>query len=352
MGWLEDLAKTRGHKSLRAVALAMRQSDHWPRTDKRSSRTVENKLHHVDEGKDALWWFRTGRPFVHALAEVLEEDEDELLIHIQNARPPSISRPILWHFKMFPQLRPIDFDSEEPFPGVPSSLVRNGGPRELRTWWVAPIGAGKTLVGRWLEARHGWTYVQAKTWADVKLPLRGRVFVELSSLVGICVHTLPKIPPAVTMCIACPNVPLKKLTEQQNLGYDHDWTFRPSFGRDPAPEADLPPEFTVIETMPVMDWGDDLLQWVAQRVDPGGGFNVDQAHDLLFHQNMHALFATPGDLIGFLGIVENVGLAQNDAKSSPSTTYMKWIGAWLKALAERFVHDHPKSETPEFCGKR
>lgn len=353
MGWLEDLAKSRGHKSLRAVALAMHKSDHWPRTDKRSSRTVENKLHHVDEGKDASWWFRTGRPFVRALAEVLEEDEDELLIQLQNARPASSGQgSILWPFKMFAGLRPIDFDTEEPFPGVPPSLLRNGGPRELRTWWVAPIGAGKTLVGRWLEARYGWTFIQAKAWADVALPHNGRVFVELSSLAGICVHVLQKIPQTVTICIACPNLPLKKGAEHQNLGYDQDWMFRPNLGREPPLVHDLPSDFAILHTSLVADWGDKLLEWVAHRVTPGGGFNVDQAHELLFHQNLLSLFSTPGDLIGFLGMMDHAGLAQGEEKQSALTMYMRWIGTWLKAASERFVHEHQSAETPELRGKR
>lgn len=32
--------------------------------------------------------------------------------------------------------------------------------------------------------------------------------------------------------------------------------------------------------------------------------------------------------------------------------YMRWIGIWLKAAADRFVHDHPSAETLEFRGKR
>lgn len=352
MGWLEDLAERRGHKSLRAVALAMHKSEYWPRSDKRSPRTVENKLHHLDEGKDTSWWLRTGRPFVRALAEVLEEDEDELLIHIQSARPPSNDqRSILWPFKMFPELRPIDFDREKPFPGVPASLLRDGGPRELRTWWVAPIGAGKTLVGRWLEARFGWVFLQVKTWADVKLPSQGRVFVELSSVTGICIHVLQKIPATLTICIACPNLPVKMQANSQTNGRNPDWLFAPNFTHEPPPESELPPEFTTLHTLPVTNWGDDLLQWVANRVHPGGGFNRDQAHDLLFHQNLNAVFATPGDLIGFLGIVEKVGLAQDEANPSASPVLMRWIGYWLKALSDRFEHEHHSKEIRDFRGK-
>ena len=75
MGWIEDLATERDHRSLRALALAMCASPAWPASDKRTAETVANKLRHADAGSDASWWLAgAGKPLLPALANVLDED--------------------------------------------------------------------------------------------------------------------------------------------------------------------------------------------------------------------------------------------------------------------------------------
>lgn len=346
MGWLEDLAKDRGHKSLRAVALAMRTSGCWPAGDKRSEETVANKLRDADKGKDAAWWTRTGRTLLPALAEALQEDEDDLAERLQYEQPVSTSQsPILWRFEMFPALRAIDLCSEEPFPGVPPALVRAGGPREARTWWVAPTGAGKTLVGRWLEARYGWTFLEAESWADVELPTQGRVFAELSSAAGLSAEDLEAIPPAVRICVACPSPPPTKSGDPKDSGYDSDWMHPQLPPKEDAARLAAPAGFCILRTQPTRHWADVLARWVARRVRPGGGFDAGRVHKLLFHEGLLALFETPGELIGFLGIVEHEGLDGLQGSQRHSTDPLRWIRIWLKAALERPAPQRPPGIT-------
>ena len=79
MGWIDDLAKERGHSSLRALAHAMRDSAAWPSSDERSAETVANKLRDLNKGKDAGWWTGTGKSLLPALAEALQEDQEDLV---------------------------------------------------------------------------------------------------------------------------------------------------------------------------------------------------------------------------------------------------------------------------------
>jgi hypothetical protein len=127
MGWIEEAGKELGHKSLRAVAVAMSSSPSWPKGAERSVETIANKVRHADAGKDVGWWLGKGKPFLAALADVLKEDVENLVERLQSG--PSASGgegAAVWTFKMFPALQPIDLRSEDPFPGVPSELVRAG----------------------------------------------------------------------------------------------------------------------------------------------------------------------------------------------------------------------------------
>ncbi|UQA61347.1 hypothetical protein [Polyangium aurulentum] len=338
MGWLEQLAKEREYKSLRAVALKMTKSDRWPAKDKRSPETVANKLRDADKGEDVAYWTTgAGRSLLPALAEVLgEEDEGDLLDRFQNEPSPSTSQsPAVWPFKMFPALRAIELHSEDPCPGVPPALVRVGGPREARTWWVAPTGAGKTLVGHWLEARYGWTFHQAESWADVELPTQGRVFVDLASTAGISVEAFEVIPAAVTICVACPNPPPEKSGNRKIGLYDNGVPRLPSLLGEELGQAVSPSLFTILYTPPAAVWADALIKWVTKRVKPGGGFDAGRVHELLSHEDMLALFETPGELIGFLGTVEYAGLARFEGSERQSKDPLWLVRIWLKALLER-----------------
>ncbi len=352
MGRLEELAKDRGHNSLRAVAQTMRKSEHWPAKDKRSADTVANKLRDADKGKDVAWWISgAGRSLLPALADALQEDdEDDLIERLQNELSASMSEsPAFWHFKMFPSLRAIDLRQEEPFPGVPPALLRTGGPREARTWWVAPTGAGKTLVGQWLEARHGWTYLQAESWANVELPTQGRVFVELSSIAGLSAEVFKEIPTTIKLCIACPYLQFITTVDENNDDYEQLWGHRSK----PAQEQKTPLVaafgYNILYTSPANVWAHELLEWAARRVKPGGGFNRSEVHDLLFRDQMHTLFATPGELIGFLGIVDHVGLQESE---SQSTDVLRWIRVWMMAALERFGHPQHLAGVADLLKKR
>ncbi len=352
MGWMEDLAKEQGHKSLRALAQAMRKSALWPAGDDRSPETVANKLRDADKGKDVEWWTGTGRPLLPALADAVQEDEENLDERLQREpSAPGGEGTALWPFRMFPALRPIDLLNEDPFPGVPDEIVRSGGPKASRTWWMAPTGAGKTLVGRWLELRYGWTFLRAERWTDVDLPAQGRVFVELSSSADVSVETIEAIPQTVKICVASPNPPPTKPRDAG--GTDRDGGVASSLLRaraEAGPEAS-PAGVHVVTLPPPHTWVAALVRWAAARVRHGGGFDVERVREMFRDEGLAALFETPGDLLGFLGMVDHVGLDWLRDTRRQAKDPLWWIRVWLKAALERPDRRRPAG-IADLLGKR
>jgi hypothetical protein len=351
MGWIEVLAEERKFKSLRAVAQAMCKSPLWPAGDDRSPETVANKLRDADKGKDLGWWTGKGRPLLRVLAAVLQEDEDDFIEQLQ-AESSRMAGGAAWRpFKMFPALRPIDLHADDLFPGIPAEVTVAGGPKAARMWWVAPPGAGKTLAGDWLKARFGWIVRSAERWTELTLPEQGRVFVELGSTDDISTEVLQAIPKELRICVAAPRLPVapsttrsdsemtgdgsSAVTEPTSLESTPEGDSHMTRGRSSAiPAAALPSEFQVVRTRPTRAWVGDLIEWVAARVKPGGGFDSERVRKMLRNEQLVALFETPGQLLELLGLVDHVGMDEFEADRRANDS-LGWIGVWFKAALER-----------------
>lgn len=314
--WLEKLAKQKGFKSLRALALHVHPGGKY----KPGPAGLANKIRDANKRKDLGWWTDKKRERVlHALADALELDTDELVARMQEQSSASPASGVAqWRFEMFPALRALDLRLEPAFPGVPSELLQSGGPKQPKVWWVAPAGAGKTLVGRILELRHGWVYLQASSWKEVPTPLEGKVFIELESTADLSVEILEKLPADVKVCIASPLPPPGKREPPGQPG-------------EAPPPAKPPKDFQILVTPHLNQWAMELITWVEARIRPGGGFNGAEVRKIL---ERYGLFQTPGELLGFLGMVEEVGtepLLRGSRTRGPS----RWIQEWLKAALER-----------------
>lgn len=341
MGRIEDLAKERGHRSLRAVAFAMREGEDslWPRGDDRSPETVANKLRAIDKGEDPDWWLRgAGATLLPALAHVLHDDVGTIQSVIAEAgsgsNAPAITR---FEFSMFPALRPLDLLDEDPFPGVPDDLLTPGGPKWDHVWWVAPRGAGKSLVGRWLEARYGWSHVQAATWPEAvgKLPRTGNVFLELRNAEGATAEVLEK---GRRLCVASsaePPEPPEPSKQDDTSGTGEEAFARArerptSKGGVRATVRQSP--WVTRRTGRAHTWRKPLVDWVAERVARGGGFDrsgVSRLLDLLGE----SLFQSPGELLDFLGVVDFKG--SDGLEGDSMDDLVGWIRVWLRASLQR-----------------
>lgn len=338
----------------------MSTSRRWPKD--RQIESVANKLREADKGKDLQWWRGTGRALLPVLAEALEEEQEDLLAQLAVAESTAGGAgSALLQFSVFPALRPIDLRTEAPFPGLPSEIARKGGPRAMRTWWVAPPGAGKTLVGRWLAAQHGWEFPEGARWSEIQWPAHGNVFVELSSVDEIAPTAVEAIPADVRVCIATPHAPPRinvraagdtdaanaqrpsrgegdtdaaSVEPSSRAGGDSDAANakRPSQGDPPEPTPSAFDDFELVHTEPAASWIFSLIGWAAARVKPGGGFDGARIERMLRDPDLQRMFETPGELLGFLGMIDEVGVDELEAKTGQP---QRWIRAWLKLLVER-----------------
>ena len=327
MGWLEERSKNRGFRSLRDLAVKMSETSAWPKN--RRVESVANRLRAADKGNDLAWWNGKGEKLVAPLAEVLDLDQSDLLELLASATPASGTRPPLWRFDVFPTLQPLDL-RHEMFPGIPSQIARPGGPHARRTWWTAPPGAGKTLVGQWLETQHGWRVQSVARWQDILWPGgRASAYVELKSVENITPADIKGIPPDVKLCIASPHRPQVQLLAQP-VSLDGDSTSVTMNNLDMRPGASPFAEFELVDTPPASSWTTDLIVWAAKRVRQGGGLDGPRVEHLLRQSDVS--FDTPGELIGFLSMVEEVGVAQLEAKKPDP---QRWIREWLKPQLDR-----------------
>lgn len=245
--------------------------------------SLANNLRKLDEG-EIEWWQGTGTPYWESLWRLLDlSDEGELL---QLVLPMSAqSTGDRWRFHQFTELRPLDFTKESPYPGIPERLLDRGGPRGDRTWWVASRGAGKTLLGRWLEARKGWTVLSCPTWAEATeaLPTVGRVYLELGSNPG----QVPNLSSDLRLCVAA-----------STKAPEHGWD--------------------VVETDPSTAWWTDLVRWANERlVDPAGLSELEDPASL------RHLVTSPGEGISLLGAVDSVGTRHKHARA-------RWGKHWMR----------------------
>lgn len=288
MGWLIERAKERQSKLTAPGTIAARAWKPKLVGALSSREALANRLRTLDRGKGLEWWGSTeGKPYTEAVAAVLKATPTEFLAWIDAARPARDDDARWFRFEVFPRLRPLDLDVEDPYPGVPATLWRGDGPRGP-TWWHAPPGAGRTLVGRWLARRHGWSLATSTT--DVV----ERVFLEHDA----------------------PDLPVLRQPGRLVVASPH-----------PMPESLGASGWEEVRGEP--GWERALLTWAQDRLLPGGHFDARLAVTALKAGRLSA--STPGALLE--------GLAELDALGvevlSDQAPAARALDAWVRAHAGR-----------------
>jgi hypothetical protein len=178
VGWLKELmaAAQPPVGSFDRLARATLGSSSWPGDQPIKERSLAAILSKLDRGADLPWL--ADRPAVQAaLAEALGCPVAD--VH-SGADPPQRSdhgRRMRLEDARF--ARALDLLEEPLCPGIPEEVLSPA--RWSRTWWVAPSGSGRTLVGRWLAARGLAAFVSAPDWRSAlpAVPRTGAAFVEL-----------------------------------------------------------------------------------------------------------------------------------------------------------------------------
>jgi len=344
VGWLLDVAVNTDPALKNASAIARRvrsvveAAGGW-RGHEISESNLGNMVRKLDKREQVVWWQDTGEEARRALARVIGLDDADLLLAIRRPGGEERLGPTMWDFEMFPNLRPLDLASESPFPGVPEELIRWGGPESNRTWWVAPPGAGKTLVGRWLEVRHHWEVRAAPDWSSLlrdlsRLPPSARVYFELQDAAGATEIDREVFPGRI--CIASADArgierPTSASSTQDSL---HQWLVAHATRLDDIPytEADRQPDTggttkgegqpastqthfadaegtTLVRTDAPSSWLSPLFEWSISRLEAPGRLRAADVRRLLRDQRdvLESWFSTPGDALSWLGILAAVG---------------------------------------------
>ena len=281
MGWLRDLmgAVQPPIRSFGALARAALASPDWPadtRVQPRSLAAIFSKLDHDQE----LAWLEDRAAVQQVLAERLGCALADLKQASTGAPAAAETSTRRVRLDDAPYARALDLVDEPLPPGFPQEITRPSSWDRL--WWHAPKGSGRSLAGRWLQARGLSAFVQASSFHEVNLPLRGPVFVELSAMDG-------KAPAwRAPVCVAAPF---------------------------------LPPDSTawhVVQSPPVESYIDDLADWLTDRLPPDGRFEPVHAVQWIRKGPLASdVVDTLGAALGLLGLVDQLGMKALAGRALP-----------------------------------
>lgn len=299
MGWLLDASPDRSYNRL---AQRLLDDPEWP--DRLAPRSLGNALRDLDQGERRDWLIESPAR-IAALARALGLPPERVTQHVDGVVP----------LADLPGARPLDLRTEELFPGLPGHFNSVEALRWIlplgKLWWHAPGGWGKTLVGRWLDARNVAKFVQVatagevpKVVADVQAP---RVYVEVASPEGWEALLQANLGPRL-VCVAAPFA-IQELPA--TLVRDGG----PAGGR----QADEPVrravdelqkkanEWEIIRAPKLAESRAALVRWIADRYPADRALPVDDLLSLC--EEWDGAITSPGDVIALAGLAERWGVA-------------------------------------------
>lgn len=293
MGWLRDLMdqSDSGCRSYGDLARAALKSNDWPAESQMAERSLASIFSKLDRSQEVDWLAeRVGVQRV--LSKVLGVPLDD--VRAPGTPSSGATRGDVRRLRLssLRYARALDLIDEPLCPGLPPQVLAPGG--YANTFWRAPSGAGRSLVGRFLQARGLAHVIEASSFEEAvqRLPERGPAFIEL---LGQRTQPLPP-PPRSDVCVAA--------------------DFQP---RDPS--------WRIVESPHLSSYLPDLVTWVAARL-PGDG-RFDAAAALLWlkeEMQPSGVLDGLGAALGLCGLIDEHG-AQALRGKSP------------QKLAERFCRD-------------
>jgi hypothetical protein len=274
MGWLRDLMQQAPTpvRSLGDLSRAALRSNDWPRDTRMQPRSLAALFSKLDRDQELDWL--GDRPGAQvAIAKALGAPLDDIRARVrrrQENNPGQVLR-----LRSIPAARALSLVEERLFPGIPAEVLEPasfGG-----VLWVAASGSGRSLVGRYLEARGLAQFVRAADWPEAarQLPSYGPVYVELeapSELPRLDEATAPRV------CIAAP--------------------------LEPPPDS----AFRVVRTSEPESYLEELVSWVAERSPQDGRFEPDAVLAWLRGEPLErGIIDGPGAALGLCGLADELG---------------------------------------------
>ncbi len=295
MGWLRDLMdqSDSGCRSYGDLARAALENSDWPAESRMGERSLASILSKLDRSQEVDWLAeRVGVQRV--LSKVLGVPLDDLRAPGTPTLGANGARGDVRRLRLtsLRYARALDLLDESLCPGLPGAALAPAGYRN--TFWYAPSGAGRSLVGRFLQAR-GLAYViDAGSYEEAleRLPDRGPVFIELHAR-----GPLPlRAPPRPDICVAGDFLP-----------------------GDPSWQVTHSPE--------VATYLGELVAWVAARVPSDGRFDAPRTLEWLEREMLASgVLDGLGAALGLCGLADEYGVQTLHGKTP-------------QKLAERFCRD-------------
>jgi hypothetical protein len=293
VGWLRDLMdqSDSGCRSYGDLARAALKNTDWPTESRMAERSLASILSKLDRNQEADWLAeRVGVQRV--LSKVLGVPLDDLrspATPVGSAPRGDLRRLRLTSLRY---ARALDLLDEPLCPGIPEAVLSPGNYQSL--FWRAPSGSGRSLVGRFLEARGLAQVIEAATFEEAltRLPERGPVFIELHAQRVLPLGAAPRS----GLCVA------------------GDF--------DPGTES-----WQELRSPPVESYLAELVTWVADRLPADGRFDAPRALAWLKDEMLDSgVLDGLGAALGLCGLADELGAHTLQRKS-------------VRQIAERFCRD-------------
>jgi hypothetical protein len=302
MGWLRELMAeaappVRSYGQLARAAIA---HPAWPVDTRPQARSLASLFSKLDRNQELDWL--ADRPAAQAaIAEVLGTSLARVASALSGALVVTDTEQRQLRLDDVPFARALELDIEPLPPGVPELVLQP--PRWDRLLWIAPSGAGRSLVGRWLSARGLAAHVDALTERDAlaSVAQSGPVFLEFHGVAAA--QAFLEAGPRSPVCVAAPF--------------------------DDATDISAPPGFSVIRSPAPETFVDSLVRWLEPRLSPDGQFDAAGAVDVLYRAARDGNARTLGDLLGWAGLVDELGVREL-ARRGPQELARRYVARRMR----------------------
>lgn len=230
-----------------------------------------------DREQDLEWL--SDRPEVQRiLAELMHRPLADIQQALPSRQPTGDTRLVPLTDLRF--ARELDLSRERLFPGIPETLYEPA--TWDASWWHAPSGSGRSLVGAWLTARGLATHVALETVRELDaVPPRGPLFLEITS------DDPDLAPDELLRRLGAAERPVCVATTRALPHGTARWRSLQS-----------PPLERVVP---------ELVEWVAARLGEEGHFEPERALAWMRRVALPSGAAqTVGDALGLLGMLDEV----------------------------------------------
>ena len=273
VGWLRDLMRLSDPPmpSFGRLAETCLEHSDWPAEVEIQPRSLATLFSKLDREID-LDWLRERVDVQRVVSRVLGRPLGDLRVALGEAPALVHGRRLRLADARF--ARELDLGREALPPGLPE---RASAPETWEhAYWIAPPGAGKSLVGAWLTARGQARVLYVAHGGDwpALLP-SGPLFIELGR--GV------RLPRSTAKALASRNTPVCIASQNR----------------------EVPEGFSAFESPPVDSYVRPLAEWLGARFDEAGHFSAARAEAWLRQVALpHRAVLGFGEVLGLLGATD------------------------------------------------